>query len=65
MEEDNKKMTVEGGDVAVCVGTPTRDDLRKDKKEFKSQQFRSKSSSSFFDRDRFRIKDKKEMPFYW
>jgi len=67
MTEDNKKVSVKGSGTAVAVTTHVREEddsvNSKDKKCAAEKQFRK--SSSFFGRDRFRIKDKKVLPFYW
>lgn len=69
MKDTSKKEEVKGGDSDVPppprstrLPVPT---FPRDKKDERKRFTKAASFHSFFDRERFKIKDKKVLPFYW
>ena len=69
MKDTSKKEEVKGGDSDVPppppVDTATGTTFPRDKKDERKRFTKAASFHSFFDRERFKIKDKKVLPFYW
>ena len=75
MKDTSKKEEVKGGDSDVpppprrhgyyVLVASTGTTFPRDKKDERKRFTKAASFHSFFDRERFRIKNKKVLPFYW